>query len=272
MSKENWESYFKAMQKEDWQSAMTVIRKISQKEKNNPQVSLKMGDLYQRMGDVVNAITAYYNSAWILRSQGFFQKAIAIYKIILRLDPSKSEALDEVKKLMFDLESSKASSAQIPISSAKAPISMEELATHVSELAGFSAIPEIFSGIPEEDAKRILNELESLSFSAGQKVVEEGDSGDSMYIVRSGRARVTAHLLGKEIELAVLEEGDVFGEVAFLTGRPRTAAVIADGPLEVFEISRRYLERIIEMNPVVLSRIEDFYKSRVQDTINKIKS
>jgi len=93
-----------------------------------------------------------------------------------------------------------------------------------------------------------------------------------MYIVKSGKARVVAHLLGKEIELAVLEEGSVFGEVAFLTGRPRTASVIADGPLEVFEISRLDLEKIIGMNPVILSKIEDFYESRVQDTIKKIKS
>jgi len=272
MSKENWEAYFEAMKKEDWQSAMTVLQKISQKDKNNPQLSLKMGDLYQRMGDVVNAITSYNNSAWLLKSQGFFQKAIALYKIILRLDPYNSEALNEVKKLMFDLESAKTSNVQMPVSPAKAPLSIEELATHISDRTTFSAIPEIFSGIPEEDAKKILNELDSLSFSAGQKVVEEGDSGDSMYIIQSGKARVVAHLLGKEIELAVLEEGAVFGEVAFLTGRPRTAAVIADGPLEVFEISRLDLEKIIEMNPVILSKIEDFYESRVQDTIKKIKT
>ena len=272
MGKENWELYFEAMKKQDWQTAMTVLQRISQKDKNNPQVSLKMGDLYQRMGDVINSISSYSNSAWILKSQGFFQKAIALYKIILRLDPYNSEALNEVKELMFNLESAKTSSTQTPVSSAKAPISMEELASHISEGTIFSAIPEIFSGIPEEDAKKILNELDSLSFSAGQKVVEEGDSGDSMYIVKSGKARVVAHLLGKEIELAVLEEGSVFGEVAFLTGRPRTASVIADGPLEVFEISRLDLEKIIGMNPVILSKIEDFYESRVQDTIKKIKS
>ena len=69
-----------------------------------------------------------------------------------------------------------------------------------------------------------------------------------------------------------LREGDVFGEVGFLTGRPRTAAVIADGPVEVYEIGRLDIEKLIETNPEVIARIEDFYETRVRDTIRILKS
>ncbi len=105
-----------------------------------------------------------------------------------------------------------------------------------------------------------------------QTVIEEGDSGDSLYIIRSGKAKVVAHLLGKSVELAVLGSGDVFGEVGFLTGRPRTASVIADGPLEVYEITRREIEKLIESTPAVMAKIEDFYEMRVRDTLRQIKS
>lgn len=93
-----------------------------------------------------------------------------------------------------------------------------------------------------------------------------------MYVIKCGRAKVIAHLFGKALELATLETGDVFGEVAFLTGRPRTASVIAEGPLEVYELSRLELEKIIDKNPALLQKIESFYECRVQDTIKKVKS
>ena len=124
----------------------------------------------------------------------------------------------------------------------------------------------------EEAFDSILRDFEVKTYSTGERVLEEGDSGDSMYIIGSGSARVIAHLMGKEIELAELGEGDLFGEVAFLTGRPRTAEVVAAGPLKVLEINRLDIERIIERNPEVLSRLEDFYERRAKDTIMKIRA
>ncbi len=133
-------------------------------------------------------------------------------------------------------------------------------------------VPGLFSGMAENECAMFLKALAVRFFSDGARVIEEGDSGDSVFLIKSGRARVTAHLLGREIELAVLEEGDFFGEVAFLTGRPRTAGVIAAGNLKVYEICRTDIERIIERNPEVLSRIEAFYEKRAKDTITKIRA
>jgi len=71
---------------------------------------------------------------------------------------------------------------------------------------------------------------------------------------------------------ALLGDGDIFGEVGFLTGRPGTASVIADGLLEVYEINRREIEKLIESTPDIMAEIEDLYETRVRDTIRQIKS
>ncbi len=207
-----------------------------------------------------------------MRSQGFFQKAIALYKIILRLDPYNSEAISNSKELMMELETSKTSVPTIPAQEGPAAETVEEFATSLAEKTPESINSELFSGMSEEEVQQILSELSLISFSSDAKVIEEGDSGDSMYIIKSGRAKVIAHLFGKVLDLATLETGDIFGEVAFLTGRPRTASVIAEGPLEVYELSRLELEKIIDNNPSLLQKIEDFYECRVQDTIKKVKS
>ncbi|OGP65941.1 MAG: hypothetical protein A3K22_01795 [Deltaproteobacteria bacterium RBG_16_42_7] len=103
-------------------------------------------------------------------------------------------------------------------------------------------------------------------------ILEEGDSGDSIFFIKSGHARVVSHILGKELELATLSAGDVFGEVAFLTGRPRTASVIALDRLEVIEFKKFLLEEIFEKYPDILKKLDDFYQCRVQDTLKKVKS
>ncbi len=112
---------------------------------------------------------------------------------------------------------------------------------------------------------------EPYTFSAGQIILEEGDSGDLIFCIKSGCAKVVAHILGKEIELATLSPGDVFGEVAFLTGRPRTASVIALDKLEVIEFKKFLLEEMFERYPSTLEKLHDFYHCRVEDTLRRVK-
>src|SRR4030042_2250524 len=107
MSKKYWETYFTAIKKQDWEQARSSLEHLSNIEQENPQVQLKLGDIHQRLGDHIHAITSYHQSAWILTKQGFMQKALALYKIILRLDPYNTEAINKSKELMMELESSK---------------------------------------------------------------------------------------------------------------------------------------------------------------------
>lgn len=372
MEKKSWELYFDAVKKQDWAAAKEVLKKIAREEKYNPQVYLKMGDVCQRAGDAANAIASYHVSARILKSQGFNQKAIALYKIILRLDPANEEAIGRSRELMQEMEASRGAHHRPASLAADQPGSemafertasmameepalsemvfertapeapeefvssevsgvesreetpmiqeqtfevsserpfvvdetsagetpqflqveglggsviseifsdmtedefnkaLDELVVPFSERPETSRVPELFYGMSEEEYKGVLDGLEVRSFSGKAKVIEEGDSGDSMYIIKSGNAKVIAHLMGKAVELADLGEGDVFGEVAFLTGRMRTADVVAVGPLKVYEITRLEIERIIEKNPAILARLEDFYETRVKSTVRKI--
>jgi tetratricopeptide (TPR) repeat protein len=309
MSKKNWHSYFKALKTQDFETAKSLLQQISQEEKNNPLVHMKLGNIYQRTGDIFNAIESYYNSASLLKSEGVFQKALAVYKIILQLDPSSSKAINNATQIMKELESSKsphikphasAISSKAPSVSPELPKSlpsvspeepltaeewleatskipedlpeeMKDFAVSLSEREEFFIIPKILSRMPDQSAKKFLNSLDTISFSDNETVIEEGDRGDSIYIIKSGKARVVTLLLSKEIELALLDEGDIFGEVAFLTGRPRTATVISQGPLVVSEIKRLELENLIESDPELLSILEDFYEIRLHDTIKQIK-
>lgn len=264
-----WESYYDALKRQDWKGALSALKYLSKREPDNPQVYLKIGDLFRRTEDMDDATEAYHESARLLKGQGFFQKAIAVYKIILSINPDDTEAINRLKEGIKGIETVRAAMAK-PVS---APDELRIQEREEVEVHPFSkGLPAIFSFLKEEEALAILRKGEVRYFHDGQKVIEEGDSGDSIFIIRSGHAKVIAHIMGKEIELATLSEGDVFGEVGFLTGRLRTASVISIGNLEVTELGRVILEEIIERNPEVLDRIEDIYVSRVEDTVSKVKS
>jgi len=337
MSKKYWETYFTAIKKQDWEQARSSLEHLSNIEQENPQVQLKLGDIHQRLGDHIHAITSYHQSAWILTKQGFMQKALALYKIILRLDPYNTEAVNRSKELMMELESSKKQSSTIlsfktefeekveqkveaevglPLGideeaeqkiEVKPSVIMEDfiertsyaeepsVTTHPVEMheqekieiqppTGTSEevhqgeeepplyIPSLFASLPEDEIKHLIDRVEPQLFSPGQMILEEGDSGDSIFFIKSGHARVVSHIIGKELELATLSAGDVFGEVAFLTGRPRTASVLALDKLEVIEFKKFLLEEIFERYPDILKKLDDFYQCRVQDTLKKVKS
>lgn len=311
MSKKQWESYYDALRSQDWEKALNSLNSILKKEPKNPQVHLKIGDVFQKAGDASSAVAAYHQSAWLLMNEGFLQKALAVFKIILRLDPDNAEAINKSKELMMELESSKMKAPIIPSLETKVEFETEQkveagpsarmedllertsfseeslVATPPAKIqeqaeAGIqietgaeesiSHIPSFLASLPENEVKQLISRLDPRSFLSGQMIVEEGDSGDSVFVIRSGRAKVVAHILGKEIELASLSVGDVFGEVAFLTGRPRTASVIATEKLEVTEFNRLLLEDIFERYPDILKKLEDFYHSHVQDTLEKVKS
>lgn len=270
MSKGAWESYFDAMKKQDWEAAKRSLLALVQTEQDNPQVHLKIGDINQRLGLNSEAIGAYHHAAYLLQSDGFLQKAAALYKIILRLDPENARALSLSRKLLDELDAAKGTKSRYAEPAAAQP-GPEPAPEQPQPAAEDLLIPEFFTDIPEQSAKDFLRSLGVKSYDAGLTVVEEGDSGDSMYIIKSGNARVVAHLLGREIELGRLSSNDLFGEVSFLSGRPRTASVVADGPLEVYEIARYDLEALIALNPAILSSLEEFRQCRARDAISRVK-
>ncbi len=132
-------------------------------------------------------------------------------------------------------------------------------------------LPEIFWSLNKEELTQIFNDSDITSYAEGQTIVEEGDKGDSIFAIMDGSAMVQTNVGGKKVDLALLKAGEVFGEVAFLTGKPRTATVVANNDMKVMDISRAALEKAIEKHPRILSCLAEYYYNRLNDTIKKVK-
>lgn len=92
----------------------------------------------------------------------------------------------------------------------------------------------MFGALPAPSLERVAGALDRRDLTPGEALIEEGDLGDAYYLIADGRARITR--LGKD--LGVRRRGDGVGEIALLSGVPRTATVTADGPLVVYVLDR----------------------------------
>jgi cAMP-dependent protein kinase regulator len=273
MSKQQWESYYNAVINQDWEQAKTSLESLCAVEKKNPGILLKLGDICQRTGDAGGAIAAYHKSADILKEQGFIQKALALHKIILRLDPDNEAAIKTSRGLLEELAKIKRPT-HIPDTVGQKPAPGKEIkalskADWVEDQDTIH-IPSLFESLSPDEIIQLLEASVPQRLSTNELIIREGDTGDSIYLIQSGKAKVVTRILGEEIELAVLSAGDVFGEVAFLTGRSRTASVVAVDKTRVFEFKKFLLEGIFEKNPEALRRLHDFYECRIEDTLKKI--
>jgi CRP/FNR family transcriptional regulator, cyclic AMP receptor protein len=89
----------------------------------------------------------------------------------------------------------------------------------------------LFAGLAERDLEELAQVAVPRSWLPGEAVFREGDPGDTCYVIRSGLVRVTRrHSDGRQITLAELRDGEVFGELAMFGGETRSATVEAVEP------------------------------------------
>lgn len=92
---------------------------------------------------------------------------------------------------------------------------------------------QVFHGLDEPDAARICKGLLDREFSPGESVLTEGDDTQALWLILSGECIVSRNSEQGERILAVLNAGDVFGEMSFVRNAPHSASIIAATPLKV---------------------------------------
>ena len=96
----------------------------------------------------------------------------------------------------------------------------------------------LFDCLNDAQLDNVLHSAHIHRYGRGERVIQEGAEGNSMFIMLRGTAHVSVLRNGTGIRLGVLRSGDCFGEMSLLTGEPRSATIRADGDCEVLEISK----------------------------------
>jgi CRP-like cAMP-binding protein len=123
----------------------------------------------------------------------------------------------------------------------------------------------LFGSLEEKARRDIAACAMPRSFTAGESICRLGDRGDSMMAVVVGTVRISRPTSrGKEIILADLGSGELFGEIALLDGKPRSANVVALTNCELMILERRNLIPFLERNPAACMKLMEILCARIR--------
>ena len=127
-----------------------------------------------------------------------------------------------------------------------------------------------FRTLGKDSIDFIVEKLKFKHFDEGEPVVQIGEPGDCMYIVISGQVKVIIPKQdGEDTIIAYLGNGDYFGEMALLTGEPRSASVITTQEAEMFMLHKNDFEIIVEKFPSITLSMGKIMSQRLRDTLQK---
>lgn len=133
-------------------------------------------------------------------------------------------------------------------------------------LAEFLSSVPGFSEIPASDMAEVTAICGERRFAPGEPLMRQGEPGDRMFLVRSGKVRVVKRDEGgAERASFLLGPGEPVGEMALLTGEPRSADVVADEPVEAVEIARESFQALILEYPPVGAFLTELLGRRLEE-------
>ncbi|HEY0157452.1 MAG TPA: cyclic nucleotide-binding domain-containing protein [Thermoanaerobaculia bacterium] len=236
---EETESGATLLARREYARAVPLLKREHEKYPSNPRIRLQYADALAGAGMSDEAVEQYEATAKYYDDNGLTVQAIAVKK--------KAEKLRE----------------QLPKPAAAEPGRNEPL---FSRPVPKSPLFEVLSDV-ERDA--IVKEMELETHDEGSVIINEGDPGTSMFLIASGEVKVFTRGAGSSgsLYLARLGEGDFFGEVSVLSGKPRTATITASQRTELLRLDKDKLDGVLSKHPGIRKVLDEFYRKRANHTV-----
>ena len=118
-----------------------------------------------------------------------------------------------------------------------------------------------FNQLPPDEIAALVPAIDSRRFPAGATIIRQGDPGDSLFIVEEGRIEI---LTGESnILVATLAEGDLLGEMALVTGEPRSATAVAQTDCRIWIVLKEDFDRALATSPHLAEAVSKLAAERI---------
>jgi len=139
----------------------------------------------------------------------------------------------------------------------------------------------MFAALEPKDMEIILMAMKECPFTAGTKVITEGENGDYLFVIEKGNLECIKNIAGEDKVVKTVNEGDVFGELALLYNCPRAANVLAKDDCVCWQLDRDTFNNIVKdasvrrrekydaflQSVTLLSSIDAYERSQVSDAL-----
>lgn len=107
-----------------------------------------------------------------------------------------------------------------------------------------------FNDFTDGEISTIATIIKKQEFKTGDTIFKESEDGKTMYIIRRGEVKACKTAPDGELfTLTLMKDGDIFGEMSFLDGRPRSASIVAISEVDTYVIDKDDFETLVDGNP-----------------------
>lgn len=286
--------------------ALEIYLQLEEADPKDGAWARRAGEMLRHLGDTRGAIEAFTRACSTYADDGFLVKAVALCKIILRIDPTQVQAQEKLVALNaargieirpkgtpppfvaptvpagagIDAIALKKTIpgavdrtvAGRPSGICEIPLSLEMDLVIKDEPVADQSLQDtlhetpLFSSLSPDSLLRLIEVVEFVELPAGQALFHQGDAGSSLFVVVEGRVSVIAEGETRSV-LGHLEEGAFFGEISLVTDQPRSATVEAAVDTELLVIHRHAMGELIRQEPEVLKVLLRFLRDRLVDNL-----
>jgi CRP-like cAMP-binding protein len=130
----------------------------------------------------------------------------------------------------------------------------------------------LFGALEPLVVERLASYAATRSFKRGETIFVKNDPGNSLYAVCSGTVKISVPSAeGKDAVFNMIAEGDIFGEIALLDGRPRTADAIAATDCALMVIERRDFIDLVRSQPEIALKLMEVLCARLRHTSEQVE-
>lgn len=113
-----------------------------------------------------------------------------------------------------------------------------------------------FSDLSDNELATVSKVVKKKDFKLGDTIFKESEDGASIYIIKKGEVKACKIAPDGELfTLTIMKDGDIFGEMSFLDGRPRSATVVAVSDLETYMMEKADFETLVDGNPRIIYKL-----------------
>lgn len=121
---------------------------------------------------------------------------------------------------------------------------------------------DVLRDLSEAERSGLARTIDKVGMACGDYILRQGQRAEAFYIIRSGTVSVWAETPESSERLAVLKEGDSFGEVSILTGQACNAGAIADQDCVLFSLPPKALREVVRANPALAEKMSQAVAER----------
>jgi CRP-like cAMP-binding protein len=121
----------------------------------------------------------------------------------------------------------------------------------------------LFAGLSKRELDQLGGIADEIELPAGRTVIREGGHARELFVLVEGQAKVVA----KGRRVATMHGGDFFGEIALVTGVPRTTTVITETPARLLVLTQRDFQRVLRERPAIARKLLETLALRLGPTL-----